>query len=467
MELLDWLMIAGYFAILFGLAWWVILKGKEWKGILLAPGGRAEISHASLQDCSPCIDDRGGNLEVNSSTLKGEGGDGVVTGQGSRFVLEDLLVGGFDRGIVLDGGTGSMKESTITKNRVGVEYADGRVELVKNNIYGNLDREVVSRTRLVLYDNYLGAKTEKDLKLGGDILVKSLLDAPYPHGRKIVLVEEKVMTPEAMEARFQEQKSKGIEAFTKRRFGRAHQFLSRAMSMKDDKEVYLYLAYTQMNLGEDEAAEKTLDKGIKAFPYEARFYQIYARYLASKGKKTEALALLEKALRMNPDNESLKIMKEGLEKPKAAAVKKPESGKTPSPGKKGPGSAPKKTAARHQEKVPDFKELKSKGIDAFKARKFKDADKVFKEALSVRDDKDVYLYLAYTQMNLGQKSNLEKTLRKGLEAFPDEVRFYRIYAKHLASSGQTEKAVSIIEKGLKVAPDDANLKFMKDYLKGK
>jgi len=29
MELLDWLMIAGYFAILFGLAWWVILKGKD------------------------------------------------------------------------------------------------------------------------------------------------------------------------------------------------------------------------------------------------------------------------------------------------------------------------------------------------------------------------------------------------------------------------------------------------------
>ncbi len=29
MEFLDWLMILGYFAILFGIAWWVILKGKD------------------------------------------------------------------------------------------------------------------------------------------------------------------------------------------------------------------------------------------------------------------------------------------------------------------------------------------------------------------------------------------------------------------------------------------------------
>ncbi|HDZ91323.1 MAG: tetratricopeptide repeat protein [Deltaproteobacteria bacterium] len=453
----------------------VILKGKDWKGIYVVPGGRADISHASLQDCNPCVQAAGGNVEARSTTVKGKGGDGVTMGQGSRFVFDDLLIGGFHRGIVLDGANGRMVKSTVTGNRVGLDFAAGNVELINNNIYGNREEEVLSRSKLVLYGNYLGAKTERELRLEGDILVKSLLDAPYPHGRKIVLVEEKEMTPEAVEARFQEQKGKGIEAFTKRRFGQAHQFLSRAMSLKDDNEVYLYLAYTQMNMGEDEKAEKTLEKGIKVFPYEVRFYQIYARHLASKGRKDQALALLEKALRMNPDNETLKMMKEGLARPAAAPVKKAEAKKQappeeqrPGPGKKGPVTEPEKAPRTvPREKTPDLEKMKSKGIAAFKEKRFKDADGLFRKALSIRDDKDVYLYLAYTQINLGQSSKAEKTLEKGLKAFPQEVRLYRIYAKYLASSGQTQKAVSIVKKGLQIAPDDSNLKFMNDYLKGR
>jgi len=433
----------------------VILKGKDWQGIYVASGGRAEISYASLQDCSPCIEAEGGNLEVKSATIKGMGGDGIIIGQGSRFDLKELLVGGFDKGIVLNGGKGSILESTITKNRVGVEFVSGAVELINNNIYGNRENELLSRGKLILYDNYLGAKTVKESKLEGDILVKSLLDAPYPHGRKVVLVDEKDITPEAINARFLEQKGKGIKAFMKRRFGHAHQFLSKAMSLKDDKEVYLYMVYTQMNLGEDSEAEKTLKKGIEAFPYEARLYQIYARYLASKGRRDEALSLLEKALRMNPDDQALKIMKEGLVEPAVVSKEKTKEEKS---------LPPRKGETEPEKKGPDFNELKSRGINAFKERKFKEANTFFTKALSVKDDREIYLYLAYTQMNLGEDSEAEKTLEKGLKVFPEEVRLYRIYAKHLAATGEKKKALSLVEKGLKIAPDDTNLKFMKEYL---
>lgn len=435
----------------------VIFTGKDWKGIQVASGGRTEISHASLQDCSPCIEAEGGSLEVKSATLKGMGGDGIIIGQGSRFDLKNLLVGGFDKGIVLKGDKGSILESTITKNRVGVEFVSGAVELAKNNIYGNRENELLSRGKLILYNNYLGAKTVKESKLEGDILVKSLLDAPYPHGRKVVLVDEKDITPEAINARFKEQKGRGIEAFIKRKFGQAHQFLSKAMSLKDDREVYLYLVYTQMNLGEDSQAEKTLERGIGAFPYEVRLYQIYARYLASKGKRDEALALLEKALRMNPDDQGLKIMKEGLEEPAQTVASKEKT-------KEKKSFPPRKQETEPEKKAPDFQELKSKGIDAFKERKFKEAKTFFTKALSVKDDREVYLYLAYTQMNLGEDSEAEKTLEKGLKVFPEEVRFYRVYAKHLAATGEKKKALSLVEKGLKIAPDDTNLKFMKEYL---
>jgi len=439
----------------------VILKGKDWQGIHVASGGRTEISHASLQHCSPCIEVKGGNLEVKSVTIKGKGGEGVVIDQESRFAFKDLLVGGFDKGIVFKGGKGSILESTITKNRVGVEFVSGTVELAKNNIYGNRENELLSRGKLILYNNYLGAKTVKESKLEGDILVKSLLDAPYPHGRKVVLVDEKDITPEAINARFQEQKEKGIDAFTKRKFGHAHQFLSKAMSLKDDKEVYLYLVYTQMNLGEDSPAEKNLEKGIETFPYEARFYQIYARYLASKGKRDVALSLLEKAIRMNPDDQGLKIMKESLVKPAKPAVALREKTKEEK------NLPPRKQETEPVKKGPDFQELKSKGINAFKEREFKEANTFFTKVLSVKDDREVYLYLAYTQMNLGEDSEAEKTLEKGIEVFPEEIRLYRIYAKHLAAAGEKKKAISLVEKGLKIAPDDTNLKFMKEYLQGK
>ena len=438
----------------------VMFQGIGWKGIQVASEGRAEISHVTLNDCSPCIEVEGGGLAVKSTTIKGKGGDGVIIGQGSRFDLEDLLVGGFDKGMVLNGGKGKVLESTITKNKVGVEFVSGTVELVNKNIYGNEDKELLSREKLILYNNYLGAKTVKELKLEGDILVKSLLDAPYPHGRKVVLVDEKDVTPEVINARFQEYKGKGISAFTKRKFGSAHQSLTKAMALKDDKEVYLYLIYTQMNLGEESKAENTLAKAIETFPYEVRFYQIYAKHLAAKGKKEGALSLLEKALKMNPDDQSLKMMKESLMAPVPPLAAKAISQKAKKP-------ASVKQAPPPKMKVEDFQELKSQGIEAFKKRNFKEANKQFVKALSLKDDKVVYLYLAYTQMNLGEASKLKETLERAIKAFPEEIRFYRIYAKHLASAGETKAALSLVEKGLKIDPDDSNLKFMKEYLKGK
>jgi len=438
-----------------------VFEGNGAQGIHVAPGGRAEISHASLNGCSPCLEAQGGGIEVKSTTIKGTGGDGVIIGQGSRFDLEDLLLGGFRRGIVVDGGSGKIAGSTITKNDVGVEFASGALELINNNIFENKENEVLSRGKLILYDNYLGAATVKEAKLGGDILVKSLLDAPYPHGRRIVLVDEKDITPEVIEARFQEYKGKGIEAFTKRKFGDAHQYLSKAMSLKDDTEVYLYMAYTQMILGEEANLEKTLQKAIKAFPYEVKLYQIYVKHLAAKGKKQEALSLLGKALKMNPDNESLKIMKQSLVEPPLPpppVKEKQEEKKLPPPPKK--ETAPKKDGN-------DFGRFKAQGIEDFKKRKFKEANKNLSKALLLKDDKEVYLYLAFTQMNLGEKEELEKTLNKGIKAFPKQVRLYEIYARHLATEGQTEKALSMIKKGLKIDPKNRKLEFMKEYLKGK
>ena len=442
----------------------IAFEGSGWQGISIVQNGRAEISNADFTGCSPCLELGEGRVDARSVYLKGNGGTGFMAGEGGHFLLKGASVEGFEKGIVINGARGKIEESTITKNNIGLEFTAGELELNQDNIFGNSLQDLISRQKIVIGNNYLGTDTVKDLKIQGDILVTSLLDSPYPHGRKIVLIDRADITPEKIEAQFQEKKAKGIEAFSQRRFGDAHEFLTDALSMKDDKEVYLYLAYTEMILGEEKKSEETLEKGIKAFPYEVKLYEVYAKSLTARGKKTEALRLLEKALTMNPDNKSLRIMKEGL--------LTPPSSQTPPSSEKNKVQAPEAAVPPPAKTVPnaskdtkkDFKDLRTAGIDAFKKRDFKKAEGILKKALSLRKDKEAYLYLAYAQMEIGNEKELEKTLKSGIAAFPDEGRFYQIYAKYLSSKGDIEKALTIVDQGLKASPDDKNLKMMKDYL---
>ena len=436
----------------------IIFEGAGWQGISVAAKGRAEISNSDFKGCSPCIELGEGRLDAQSIYLRGDGGSGFIAGEGGQFLLKGASVEGFEKGIIINDARGKIEESTISKNGYGLEFAAGELELNNNNIFGNSEQDMISHQKIVIGNNFLGTDTVKDLKIQGDILVTSLLDSPYPHGRKIVLIDKADITPEKIEAVFQEKKTKGIEAFTLRKFGDAHQFLADALSMKEDKDVYLYLAYTEMILGEEAKSEKTLDRGIKAFPYEVRLYEVYAKSLATRGKKAEAILLLEKAMKMNPDNKSLGIMKDSLLPPPS-----PEENKVQAP--KAAVTPPGKTVPDSSKDAVNFSDVKAAGIDAFKKRDFKKAEGLLKKALSLKQDKESYLYLAYTQMNLGNEEELEKTLKSGIAAFPDEARLYQIYAKYLSSKGEIEKALTLVDQGLKANPDDKNLKMMKDYLK--
>ena len=413
----------------------IVFEGTGWKGVHVAAKGRAEISHSDFTGCSPCMELGEGRMDVETVYLRGDDGSGFTAGEGGRFLLKDLSVEGFNNGIVINGARGVIEECTVTKNDHGLEFSGGELELTNNNIFGNFEQDLISREKLVIGSNFLGTDMVKSLKIQGDILVTSLLDAPYPHGRKIILIDKADITPEKIEAVFQKKKALGMKAFAQRKFGDAHQYITDALSMKDDKDLFLYLAYTEMILGEEAKSERTLERGIKAFPYEVKLYEVYAKSFATRGKKAEAILLLEKALTMNPDDKSLSIMKDSLLNP---------------PGSSGDAK--------------DFIRLKVAGIDAFKKRDFKEAERLFKDALSVGQDKGTYLYLAYAEMNIGDEEALKKTLESGIAAFPNESRFYQTYAKYLSSKGEIKEALSFVDRGLKAKPNDRNLQMMKEYL---
>jgi hypothetical protein len=290
-----------------------IFEGQGWKGIVVGGRGQVELAYVNLRGCAPCVQADGGSVVMQAVSIKGELGDGIVVKQDGVMALKGGQISGFHRAVAVEGGKGTIEESTLTRNEVGLDIAGGDIMLNKNNIFDNSQLDLRTRRKFVLEGNYLGATDAKELKLEGDVLVKSLLDAPFPHGRTVVLVDDREITPDVLSKRFEAHKSKGIEAFKERRFGDAYQALSKALKVKEDQEVYLYLAYTQSSLGEEEKMVKTLEHGILAFPYEVRLYQIYVKYLAAHGQKEKALVLLEKAVKMNPEDQNLAFMKQYIE----------------------------------------------------------------------------------------------------------------------------------------------------------
>jgi len=446
----------------------VLFTGEDWKGISGEPGAIIELSNVSMNGCTQCIDVKGSALTVRSISLSGSKGAGLFLGDDCIFEVEDALIKGFDEGAVIEGGKGKVIKSTITGNKRGINLREGTLDLADNNIFGNSEKEIVTARSLVLDGNYLGASAAKDLKLEGKISVKSLLDAPAPQGRRIVLIDDKDVSPEELKAKFTKYKDDGIKAFQARKYGEAHESLSKAAALRDDKEVYLFLAYTQMSLGEDEALTATLEKGIKAYPYEAKLYQVYVRQLAAAGKTKEALALLDKALKLNPDDQGLKSLRESLrERPVPPPVKQ-EAAKTPE--KAEPPVKEKEEAKKDvpKETAPDkealFGEAKKQGIEAFTKRDFKKAEESLNQALSIKDDKDSYLYLAYTQMNLGEDEKLVATLKKAIKTFPKEVRLYQMYIRYLTNKGEKAEAIKVLEDAIKIAPEDPALRMQKEFL---
>lgn len=76
----------------------------------------------------------------------------------------------------------------------------------------------------------------------------------------------------------------------------------------------------------------------------------------------------------------------------------------------------------------------------------------------------IHNQLAYTQSSLGEEENMVETLERGIADFPYEVRLHKVYIKYLAANGQKKKALTLLEKAMKMSPEDQNLVFMRQYV---
>lgn len=125
--------------------------------------------------------------------------------------------------------------------------------------------------------------------------------------------------------------------------------------------------------------------------------------------------------------------------------------------------------ARLRDMVPPkpeqtFETIKQKGIDSFTRKAYEEAESYLLQALSKQQDATAYLYLAYSQMELGKKAEVGTTLRQAISDFPGEIRLYRLYVRYLIDQGEQAEALRVLEQALALSPDDINLNMLKDYV---
>lgn len=290
----------------------VIMTSSGTQGIFSETGGQIKIQNAVFRNFDRSVIGNGGYIEINSTEFVSNATAAIDLRGDGAFELGGIRITGPLSGVIIHGGNGELVRSYISNCTAGVEYYGGKLTLEENNIYANR-MNIKAGAKLVVENNYFGSSSPDSLRTEGDVLVRSILDAPYPHGRKIVLVDEAVMTPELKEKRFSEAKEKGEKAFHEQHYGDSYKAFQDALKYGEDRDVYLYLTYTLLALGEDQKLEQTLADGIAKFPYDVRLHQIYVRHLMGLGKIGQARAVLAKALKLSPADPKLIYMKDYID----------------------------------------------------------------------------------------------------------------------------------------------------------
>ncbi|WP_291327105.1 right-handed parallel beta-helix repeat-containing protein [Desulfovibrio sp. UCD-KL4C] len=285
------------------------------EGFNILSGGSAIFSICDFSGFSKAVISSSGYSEIRSSSFDG-GGEGnlfaVTVLNSSRYYLKGLRISGLKTGVILSSGNGSMVRSSISNCTTGLEFNGGNGIIKENNIFDN-EINIFSGSKLVVEENYFGTAAVDKIKVKGDVLVKSLLDSPYPHGRKIVLVDDRTITPKLLDEKFNKLKEEGENFFHKQQYGDAYQKFEQALKIKSDRDIYLYFSYTLLALQNDAKLKETLSEGISKFPYDVRLHQLYVRSLLSKGEVGQARLVLEKALTLSPADSSLLYLKDYMD----------------------------------------------------------------------------------------------------------------------------------------------------------
>jgi hypothetical protein len=290
----------------------VPLLDKRWKGIIVD----------------------GSSIAVNGFRVKGAATAIVL--KNSEGLLENSVITDSDTGILISGTPSvTVKNSTISNNKTGVELVktDARIVSssiiqnkegiavkgfsgeVKDNIIIDNEKNIVSESTIKIGANYFGSINADEMRLHNVNIVKTYDHRP-PDGKIVDAISNPYasLSPEDRQKKATEFVIEAGNYFRQRNYGKASTLFEEALKALPTPDVYYYLALCYQEMKEDDKALKYLKEGAEKFPKDPALMKALGLLYYQKGDEAEAKKVFEEAVRLSPEDRQVKFLLERMEK---------------------------------------------------------------------------------------------------------------------------------------------------------
>ncbi|OAQ20932.1 hypothetical protein TDIS_0858 [Thermosulfurimonas dismutans] len=289
-----------------------IFEAKKgwWQGLEVKSGGKLNGEKIKILNAKRAVLVEGEASFKESFFYKGE--EGLVVKGISTVLVEGGKISAFKEGIRVEDGSFSASRVTLRENKVALKVIKGEVKLEKVNFLEN-ELNIESKVSLILKACFLG-KDPLNFKIKGPITVVSYLNFPYPEGQEVKF------DLKAFQKKGEELLAEGKKFLQEGNYGKACEKLEKAYKILHNEEIYYWLVYVYTLLEEDEKLARIIDRALEEFPYEVKIYQLAVRYYLFKDRVEEAKKLIERALKLQPNNPTLEAMKALVENRKTKII---------------------------------------------------------------------------------------------------------------------------------------------------
>lgn len=265
------------------------------RSIFVKQTGTLEIKDVKISKVNLKIE---GKLNVSLSTFV-EGNIALLVNTLEKVDISNSTFRNFEKAAIIHDGYVNLLSTNFEKNKLAILVNGGKINIDKCNFLDNV-LSIETKVPMILKKNYLGGKNPTYFKIKGDVKIETFLDAPYPQGKEVAM---KDIIEQA-----KNRESEAISYLNKGNYGKAVEIFKEIIPIYHTATTYIYYIYS-LSMISDDSIESVIDEAIKNYPYETKIYQLGIRYFLQINEKEKAKKLLERGLKLNPNNPTLTSMK--------------------------------------------------------------------------------------------------------------------------------------------------------------
>ncbi len=264
--------------------------------IEISPTGKVNITGLQMERVDKGIIVKG-ELEADNFSIA-DAKAGVVIKTLKSVILTNGTLQSLNRGVEIEDGKVKIEGCTFDGNDIAVLLKKGQCMAVHNNFTNN-KINIDTKVPFKLENNFMGTTDVTAFNIKGKVDIISFLDSPYPGG--------KVITFKELQKQAKKYKKEALKYLNEGNYGKCVQLFKKVVAINPDAETYIYYIYALSMIG-DKRIERVIQKALDKYPYEIKIYQLGIRYYLQTNQEKKAKKLLQKGLKLNPNNPSLMSM---------------------------------------------------------------------------------------------------------------------------------------------------------------